>query len=61
MSAWLLNKGLLTHKVSRVGRSFKRLARKKSKPSIVKQSIRVGKKLAVGVVQLATLIFIGRL
>jgi len=61
MDAWLLNKSLLAHKVSRVGQSVKRLTRKKSKPSMVKQSIKIGKKLALGMVKFATLIFIGRL
>ena len=64
MDAWLLNKSLLAHKVSRAGQSVKRLTRKKSKPSMasmVKQSIKIGKKLALGMVKFATLIFIGRL
>ena len=61
MSAWLSNKSLLAYKVSGVGRSVKKIARKKSKPSIVKQSMKIGKSLAIGMAKLATFIFIGRL
>ena len=61
MSTWLSSRNLLTHKVFGVGKVAKKLTRKKSKLSLVKQSIKVSKKLAMGVAKLATFIFIGRL
>jgi hypothetical protein len=61
MNTWLFGRGLSVRKLTQASKTVKKVRRKKSVSSLVSQSMRLGKKITVGAVKLAALIFIGRL
>lgn len=61
MNTWLFSRGLFVRKLTQTSKTGKNARRKRASPSLVTQSLRLGKKVTVGAVKLAALIFIGRL
>ena len=56
-----MNTWLSVRTLTQAGKTVKKVRRKKSSPSLVTRSMSLGKRITMGAIKLAALIFIGRL